>query len=462
MNRILLIVLLLIGVSATAKPDDTQWHTLKYAPSPVYNPLKGFVPWVGDLRDKFPHSMEFSYLPLSALLVGKDEYDWKILEELLEKTSSRGHQAIFRIYLEYPGHADVIPHFLINGGLKVYKNQNTNTQPLPPAEVVTPDYEDKNLRDALVKFIGEMGKKYDGDARIGFIDAALLGTWGEWHTSPKSELFASKKVQAEIMDAYASAFKITPIVLRFPAGEVNDRYASNATRDFGYSDDSFAWATLDTGKKGEEWFFMSLLKAAGSAALAKWKTSPIGGEVRPEAWESVFNVEPVSGHVQDFKECVEKTHVSWLMNGGYMFVMKQGDVRRARAIDLAARMGYEFHVVAVKPSVQQGAYLPVVVELENRGVAPFYYDWPVEYGLIAGGKVAKVIRGKGKLTGILPGDVSYNWNERLDVTDVAPGEYKLALRVLNPLSSGHPLRFANQTQDAELPTWLTLSTVHIE
>ena len=119
----------------------------------------------------------------------------------------------------------------------------------------------------LKEFIAAFGKKYDGDPRIGYITAGLLGHWGEWHTYPREELFASKEVQTEVLDAYETAFRVTPVLLRYPSGPHDGSRAPNASRPFGYHDDSFAWATLDTGRKGDEWFYMTALKAAGPEAL---------------------------------------------------------------------------------------------------------------------------------------------------------------------------------------------------
>jgi hypothetical protein len=438
-------------------------RTLDYAPPPVDNPLKGLVPYAADVRAFFPHSMEFSYLPLSALVTGYGQYDWQPLETLLDKVSGRGHQAVFRIYLEYPGKKDVIPAFLVKDGLKVHKYLNTNTQPFPPAEIETPDYEDPRLRKVLQQFIAALGKKYDGDPRIGFITAGLLGTWGEWHTYPRNELFASKMVQAEVMDAYEAAFRVTPVLLRYPAGDRDSQKAPNARRGFGYHDDSFAWATLDTGRREDSWFFMPALKGAGIEALNKWKTRPIGGEIRPEAWGHVFDKNPGSPQIQSFRECVEATHASWLMDSG-MFQKKQGTERIRRAEEQVRRMGYEFHVRAVTIGSLSSGKLPVRVELENRGVAPFYYDWLVEFALIRGGDnvAAVTFRGSGKLTGLLPGDAAARvWSDVLAVRGVANGAYKVALRVPNPLPRGNPLRFANRTQDADLSGWLTLGELEL-
>jgi hypothetical protein len=122
-------------------------------------------------------------------------------------------------------------------------------------------------------------------------------------------------------------------------------------------------------------------------------------------------------------------------------------------------MGYEFHIAAVTLGPVEAGAVNVKVELENRGVAPFYYDWPVEFGLLdAGGNAVRVWRGTGKLTGLLPGDPPRIWNEKL-VMDVAAGRYKLALRVPNSLARGKPVRFANREQDVDVQGWLTLGEV---
>ncbi|MDX1963690.1 MAG: hypothetical protein SFX18_11090 [Pirellulales bacterium] len=451
-------LVLVVFLSRPALGDAHQ--PLPYRPAPVDNPLKGLVPYQADVRDKFPHTLEFNYLPYAALVRGYDKFDWQPLEQMLDDIAGRGHQAVLRIYLEYPDKTDGIPQFLIRDGLKVHKYQITNTQPFPPAWVETPDYEDQNLRRSLKNFLAAFGKKYDGDPRIGFITAGLLGTWGEWHTYPREELFASKQVQEEVMDAYEAAFRVTPVLLRYPAGEGDHQKATNSDRKFGYHDDSFAWATLETGKKGDEWFFMTTLKAAGPAAQAKWRTHPIGGEIRPEAWGQVFDKNPGKPEIQDFRKCVKETHATWLLDSG-MFRGEPPADRISRAEAEVRRMGYEFYAPAVTIGAVQGGKFAVTLEIENRGVAPFYYDWPPEYGLMANGKVVQTFIGSGKLTGLLPGDRPRVWSDTLDATGMSSGEYALAVRVPNPLKTGQPMRFANTTQDADAPGWLSLGVVQI-
>lgn len=440
-------ILAWLTAAALAAGEVTSW-THEEAPAPVDNPLKGLVPYANPIEGRFPHSMEFFYLPLSAVVKTEGKHDWKALDRQLDDIAGRGRQAVFRVYLEYPGQKDVIPAHLVAAGLKVHRYLNTNTAPLPPKEVATPDYEDPRLRRMLADFIAAAGERYDGDPRIGFITAGLLGTWGEWHTHPRPELFASKAVQAEVMDAYEKAFKVTPVLLRYPAGNGHHHHAPNARRSFGYHDDSFAWATLDSGRKEDGWFFIPSLKAAGPAAMDRWKSQPIGGEIRPEAWGVVFDESPPQ-RVQDFRRCVEETHVSWLMDSG-MFRESAEPARLGRAMAAVRRMGYEFRVTRVEIEGRE-----LRVALTNQGVAPFYYPWKARFRLLAAdGNTAAELVSPHALTGILPGE-SVVW--KLELPGNASREMKVLMQVPNPLPNGKPVKFANRSQDTELDGWLTLT-----
>jgi hypothetical protein len=90
----------LLGLQ-TARPRDAR-RLLEYAPGPADNPLKGVVPYASAGGHPFPHSMEFSYFPFSALVTGYDRYDWAPLERFLIEAAGRGHQGVFRVYLEWP------------------------------------------------------------------------------------------------------------------------------------------------------------------------------------------------------------------------------------------------------------------------------------------------------------------------------------------------------------------------
>lgn len=446
--------LVVILTASTVPADD-----LRPAPSPVDNPLKGLVPYADPPEDRFPHSMEFSYLPLSDLMFGMDDFRWDKLEELLDGVASRGNQTVFRIFLEYPAKTEGIPPFLEQHGLKVHEYLNTNTQPFPPSKVRTPDYESPLLREALVKFITALGANYDDDPRVAYVHAGLLGTWGEWHTYPKEDLWASKGTQAIVLNAYEKAFVKTPVLLRYPAGDDHWDQVANAVRPFGYHDDSFAWATLDTGRKQDDWFFVTALKAAGPSAMNKWKTQPIGGEIRPELWGRIFDRKVGIKEAQSFEQCVRETHVTWLMDTG-MFEKKASRDRYDRAVEQVRRMGYDFFVKSATVTVE-GSIVDIRCEVVNQGVAPFYRDWQLELGLLdATGTIHHRWPVDWKLTGLLPEDDARIWSATVEPpAGVQINGRVLALRVINPLSNGKPLRFANTEQDQHAAGWLTLAKV---
>lgn len=428
---------------------------LNYAPAPADNPLKGFVPYAGQGRE-FPRSLEFNYLPLRPLMTGPATFDWSPLERLLNDVASRGCQTIFRVWLEYPGKPTGVPQFLLDAGLKTHTYTNTNTQPFPPSLITTPDYEDARLRAALTNFIAALGKHYDGDPRIGSITAGLLGTWGEWHTHPRSDLWASKAVQREVMAAYDAAFERTPVLLRYPTGTNDYTYAPSTEYELGFHDDSFGWATLPTGRKNDSWFFLTRLAESGAAGLNKWRTQPIGGEIRPELWPCLWTDAGCAPKGQDFARCVAETHATWLMDTSTS--RRLAPAERERAVAAARSLGYELQVT--KATLGDGSDAitrSATVTVRNAGVAPFYADWLVEIGQLASdGRVLRAWPTDWRLREVTPGEGDREFSSAIPAAELRSGASVLALRVVNPLPSGKPFRFANATQDQHAAGWLTL------
>ena len=453
--KLLALILALQGAlvsSALAEPVQ-----MAPADSPVDNPMKGLVPYAGQSHDRFPHSLEYAGLPLSKLLIGPEQYDWHPLDETLEAISRRSCQAVIRVWLEFPGQPSDLPDFLARAGVKVTEWRDESEKlPLPN---YTPDYDDERLVAALEGFIAALGQRYDGDARLGFITAGLLGLWGEWHTYPREALFASKRTQERILAAYERAFHRMPVLLRYPAGQEDARLAPNAHRPFGYHDDSFAWGTLDTGRKDDFWFYLTALKTAGPLARDRWKTHPIGGEIRPEVWGIVFDERPAHKRAQDFATCVRETHASWVLDTG-MFREKADPVRMARALTQVRHMGYDFRMATAEITRRGEHAANVVLEIVNQGVAPFYQDWRVELGAIAAdGTAVETWPVKWTLRGLLPGQTPTRWETQIERKTSRDRACALALRVPNPMSGGKRLRFANAAEDRDAKGWLSLGAL---
>ncbi|MGB0578135.1 MAG: DUF4832 domain-containing protein [Limisphaerales bacterium] len=415
-------------------PKDHTPVKLQYQQAPPDNPLKGFFPFSGDFGDTFPHSMEWAHFPLRELMDGPDSFTFnQAFEPALEEIAGRGHQTVLRVHIDYPGQPSGVPQFLIDGGLKMtgYTDHEGGQ---------SPDYSDEKLITALESFIAAFGKKYDGDPRIGFITIGLLGFWGEWHTFPHEDWFPDEDVENRILKAYNRAFKKTKLMVRRPA-------ADSPNLPIGYHDDSFAFSTLPT----VEWHFVSLLRSAG--LTNSWHTQPIGGELRPELQTNIWmRPIPAEPKAEDFTECVRLTHASFLTTHR-IFSTPLPDEDRQRALEAAHSLGYEIHIAEVTiPEIRSGDPIEIILQVENRGVAPFYYDWEVQ--LEINGEIAKTdIR----LSKVLPGNPAL-WRPSIKL-QIPAGEHAVRMRVVNPMEGGKQFRFANEEQKSD--GWLELGTLTV-
>ena len=454
---------LALGGTAAANADGAHrpgdgWRELAPGPEPVSNPLKGFVPFAGDYPD-FPHSMEWSYFPVNAVMTGPDTFDWTTVDDTIDAIAARGHQTTLRFYLDYPQRPSGIPQFLIDGGLETYPyTEFGNTTS------VIPDYDDPALLDALDAFIAALGAHLDGDPRIGFIQVGLIGFWGEWHTWPYNgdgypNRMPSDANQARVLASFLAAFDETDVEVRYAS-------TANASLDVGYHDDSFA---LTTKPSPYGWYFMDQVIAAG--AEDKWRTNSIGGELRPELQSCIFSDEgcPViqEGGDNDFDGSVAVTHASWLINH-YAFQTGYAEPDRQRALDGARSLGYSLRVDAVKLGIARGAHghtadgvLDLAIAAENVGIAPFYYDWPMTVALAdPRGRIVREWATDWTLADI-GAEGRVRFDAELATHGVRPGVYTVLLQGTNPMATGAPVRFANADQDATVDGWLTLGRVNV-
>jgi hypothetical protein len=442
-TALLATVALAMGTPAVASPAP-HWTPLAYAPAPADNPLKGFMPYAGDYQT-FPYSMEWFYLPLSDVMTGPRQFHWGALERQLDDVAARGHQAVFRFYLDYPGKPSGVPQYLLDQGLVTHpytENGNNGVS-------VSPDYNDPRLVSALENFVTALGRRYDGDPRIGFITLGLIGFWGEWHTWPydgftlPENWMPTNDVLTRVLNRFDDAFDRTRLLARYPSPE-------NKDLGMGYHDDSFAFETLPP----TSWHFVQRLIDNG--VTSKWQQEPIGGELRPELQTCLWD-QPVScGQYEDFAESVAQTHASWLINhAAFAGTGYTGD-NYTRALAASRSLGYELTVTSASLGRDR-----VSVRMENRGTAPFYYDWRAELAAVdSHGRVVKRWRTDWTVSGIQPGTPASARSARIDTHGLRDGRYSIVMRVPNPLRNGIPLRFANTSQD-NTSGWLTLGAVTI-
>lgn len=481
----------------TPTTPDLPAHPLHYAHVTGANPLKGFMPYADPQSDSYyhgtdqyvdqmPHSMEFFYLPLNAVMSNYHTFDWHALDKMLREVAKRHHQAVVRFYLDYPDKPSGIPQFLLAGGLvtRAYTDYNNGVD----ATSVIPNYDDPNLLTALDQFIAAFGARYDGDARIGFIEVGLIGFWGEWHTYPYDgysctadhvncpNYMPNALDQSRVLHDFNKAFKTTRLLLRYPMA---DSYSLN----MGYHDDSFALETLPPSEGGQSWMFYPKLQS--SLLDNVWHQQAIGGELRPEIQVQMWQNDPpiytgpsLGEPGESWDTSVALTHPSWFLAEG-LFAISRNDATAwpagsfNRALQANSELGYELYVPSAyyANTLHDGDPLNVAITMQDTGIAPFYYGpdtWPVQLALQdRHGHIVKTWSTSWDLRTVQP---SNNVDDptrptelfsasNLSYDHVHGGSYTLVMRVVNPMQGGLPLNFANTEQRSD--GWLNLGPITI-
>jgi hypothetical protein len=450
-HRILATVLLGICILSTAPAQ--QWRAMTFrgdAPGIDENPLRGFIPYSSTKQttDTFPHSMEWFYLPLSAVAMGPDSYDWTALEKQLTAIAARGHQAIFRFYLDYPKKPSGIPAYLLAAGLKTFPYEDSGNA-ASPTPSVSPDYRDPRLIDCLVRFIHAFGVRYDGDVRIAYLTAGLYGFWGEWHVldhplpGEPSGWSITQNSKDALLQAYVESFHRTPVQVRVP--DVTENRALLA--HFGFHDDSFLQDTFGP----QPWHFWAKMGHAGATNF--WQAHPMGGEIYPELQSGLFESWP-NRQGQPTSLSIAVTHATWMLDSA-LFVDPLTPAERANALRTERMLGYTFYCREWQLTQNKDGSSTIMVRLENRGAAPMYYAWPAEAeALDANGKIVAQTTASWPLPELLPGKTE-QWS--ISFNSLPATANTILLRIADPMPGGHPLAFANAEMSITLPGWLTLN-----
>jgi hypothetical protein len=215
------------------------------------NPLRGFVSWNNARIQTIPSSLEFYSVKVNQVMTGNNTYNWTSLDSAINAAANRGKHVILRFVLDTPAETTGVPTYLINAGLQ-FNNYTAH------GGGRSPYYNDTNLLYALKVFIAALGQKYDTDKRVGFIQAGLLGFWGEWHTyTTKDEGWIPDATKNLVVSWLNASFSNTQIQLRVPWS------SAKSLPKFGLHDDSFAYSTLDGAANGGavvSWFFWPTVK----------------------------------------------------------------------------------------------------------------------------------------------------------------------------------------------------------
>jgi hypothetical protein len=403
---------------------------LPEGPGPIANPLKGYAPYVqpGGLSG-VPTTMAFFETSWRELEPMPGDYRFAEWEAKTSHAApSKDKRVVLRVWLDYPNMPVGIPQWLLDQGVKMTPYTDFGGGK-------SPDYSDPRLRAALKKFIAAMGARWNKDHQVAYIQLGMLGHWGEWHTYPRPELFASDEVQKEVVDSFRAALPDKQLMGRNAVGYVGKQAW------LGFHDDMIPQDTLGP----EEWAFWPTIKAAGRGG--NWKVAPTGGEMVPGAARQYL------GKEWDLTlKAVREAHLSWIGPYCPTLIDPKDPEYSQRAAELSQKLGYEFRLTRV---TAKG--LSVRVEGVNQGVAPFYYPWPVRLALLDGtGKVVSSVGAPVDVRKWLPGPFALS---ALLKKPARAGVYRLAIGLIDPWSGRPTVQFANRLPNVN--GWTVLAPISL-
>ena len=428
------LVWVLVLATSLAHPSSGQVVVRpEPGPGPPANPLKGWCPYVNAGPITLPYSMVYQYVSWKELEPTEGRYDFDAWERRAWFVpEGRGKHVVFRPYVDYPGKPSGLPDWL--------KDRVKLTPYQDHGGGLSPDYESPALIEGLERLIAALGKRYDADPRVAFVELGLLGFWGEWHTWPVDRLKPSVATEKRVIDAYHKAFPTDGLMARSARDDAG-------TRDWlGFHDDMFPEDT----DNGQDWSFLSVIRKSGRGD--NWKRAPIGGEMVPGAARKW-----VGEGFEQTMAMVERAHFSWV--GPYCPALDRKPPLSQRSQALVLKMGYQFRWEEFRFPARIEKGKPCSVELigVNEGVAPFYKDWAVELAFIPE-RFEPVARTRlaVDLRTWLPGAIRVN----LTATFEAPaGRYSLALGIIDPMTGRPAVEFANKGENRG--GWFVLGPVEV-
>ncbi|TLS48678.1 DUF4832 domain-containing protein [Paenibacillus antri] len=422
--------------SRTTTPEADDVYIVRVAPratdAVLNNPFMGLVP--GASYDDFPvpHSMVYKVLTWRELEPEKGAFAFETIERRygMDAYAAREIRFVLRVALDYgtdERHMD-IPDWLYEeiDGDGIWYDEDVG-------KGFSPNYANATLQRYHERLIQALGDRYDADPRVAFVALGSLGHWGEWHTYsddatriPFPPMAESDRYVAHYLEAFPNKKLLMrrpyPIAERNGIGLYNDVFGGvRQTYDF-----------IDWFENG---YASALADAFVPATPDFWKRGPSGGEFGNAGMDGMY-FDP--SRFAQLLDMARRSHLSWV---GPSTDIEELDEAERRNLDrFLNTIGYRFAVRAASYPVEwrPGEDVTVGLEVRNLGVAPFYYDWPLELALVdaAGRIVFREAADETDIRGWMPGETVFEERLRLPAS-LPEGVYTLTIAIVDP-ATGAP------------------------
>lgn len=337
-------------------------------------PMTGIVLWDSSShRDTDAIQLEFSYVGYGRVVQADGQFDWRLIENKLAAIAERGHQAILRFYLVYPGRPTETPEFI--RALPDYRERQASSE---GKETGFPDWSHPALRQLVLDFHEAFARRYDRDPRLAFVQVGF-GLWAEYHIYDGpfelGQTFPDHAYQAQFFRHLSRCYRQTPWSVSVDAGKPGvsplPEHPELLALPFGVFDDSFLCESHARVNE-RDWQVLGRDRPL---------RQPAGGEFSYYTdHDQRHALAPHGPHGESFEAAAARFGLSYIIGSDQP---RYQSLERIRSASQAC--GYRFRVTAFSSGPGRSRF-----SVQNVGVAPLYRN---AYLAVNGIRAAQSLKG---------------------------------------------------------------------
>lgn len=331
-----------------------------------------------------------------------------------------------------------------------------------PADLTLPisgGYFTPEFPNRVKRLVEKLGKAWDNDPRVAFVEMAIVGEWGEHHDPDISTFWPPHEhaelghianrtwipgIEKVLGDAFTENFKNKKVVVRY----------AYDFKEYNFGIEWDVWGVPEEQERG-----YNQMKKLGD----RWKTQVFEGEFGfIGSFTKYKNVDELVADktvMQHVIETLRNLHCSFL--GGITWSNFSDPINAANYDVVQKNIGYRYVIkeFSYPTKIVRDKPFDISLKVKNTGAAPMYYNWPVEIALLNAETKEKVwgkILNDVDIRTWLPGEdwdettekyikapETYTIAERLTLdSTITDGKYFISVSILDPAGMVPSLRFA--------------------
>lgn len=408
----------------------------------VVNPLMGYAPPADNMEAVGDNTLVYVEITWKDWEPEKNQYDIEKLEKQfnLNTWKNSGKRVVLRFVCDIPGkdtHKD-IPDWLYektDGDGMWYDNSY--------GKGYAPNYADTYFIERHKMAIEALGNYYGQDSFIAYVELGSLGHWGEWHVAYSEGLprIPDEQTCTAYIQPYLDAFPNAKLLMRRPFQWVSE-YGMGVYNDMsGDTESTLEW--LDWINYGGD--YTEPIKSWKLMAIPRiWEKSPVGGEFTSS--KPMKNM--IVNDLDVTQQLLKKSHMTFI--GPKTPVTASNVKGMTDQINTVLKsIGYRYIIKKSMVKLSETGRITVILDWENTGVAPMYWDWPVFlYLLDDNGDITYKQEVDMKLTSLLPGR-TLTTETVIESNNVLKKDGEIGIGIEDPLSGKAVISFAMQCEKIE-------------